>query len=205
MTVTVLGLEMAFLLLALGHRATLQRRRTGDWGIRRPATASARLASTLMVGGFAGSGIAPIIQLLGLHRLDSLESLPVRVAGLALLGLAIVGTFHAQLTLGASWRVGVDESETTALVTTGQFSLVRHPIFTWMVIAATAVALTVPNMPAILGAGLVLCGVQVQARAVEEPHLLRQHGPNYLRYARQVGRFIPHVGTMRQPLQNARP
>lgn len=194
MTVAVLCLEIVFLILALGWRAALQRRRTGDWGIRRPSTATAGVASVLMIGGFVLGGLAPIAQMGDVARFESLEFVPLRVGGLALVVVAIGGTLHAQLTPGASWRVGVHPTETTRLVTTGQFRLVRHPIFTWMVIASAGVALTVPNTPAGVGFGLVLCGVQLQARRVEEPHLLRSHDGAYRQYASRTGRFVPGIG-----------
>lgn len=38
----------------------------------------------------------------------------------------------AQLAMGDSWRIGVDEQENTTLVRTGPFKWVRHPIYTAM-------------------------------------------------------------------------
>ncbi len=42
----------------------------------------------------------------------------------------------SQLTMGASWRVGLDRSETTGLITTGPFNRVRNPIYTSMIVMA---------------------------------------------------------------------
>ncbi|MET9817324.1 MULTISPECIES: hypothetical protein [unclassified Streptomyces] len=36
--------------------------------------------------------------------------------------------------MGASWRVGVDVGERTALITGGPFAYVRNPIFTAMAV-----------------------------------------------------------------------
>jgi hypothetical protein len=33
-------------------------------------------------------------------------------------------------------------------------------------------------------------------RGVEEPYLLRTHGPDYLGYATSVGRFVPGTGKL---------
>jgi len=38
--------------------------------------------------------------------------------------------------------------------------------------------------------------VKIQVRLVEEPYLLRTHGPAYARYAQRVGRFLPGLGTL---------
>ena len=70
-------------------------------------------------------------------------------AGLVLASTGVVGTFAAQLDMGASWRVGVDPAEQTALVTAGLFRWVRNPIFTAML--ATAAGLTA-LAPTVVGA-----------------------------------------------------
>ena len=45
----------------------------------------------------------------------------IQTAGIAFAVLGIMLTVRAQFDMGDSWRVGVDESETTALVSTGVF------------------------------------------------------------------------------------
>jgi protein-S-isoprenylcysteine O-methyltransferase Ste14 len=42
--------------------------------------------------------------------------------------LGLAGSLLAQLAMGDSWRIGVDESEKTELVTAGPFAVVRNPI-----------------------------------------------------------------------------
>jgi len=99
--------------------------------------------------------------------------------------------------MGASWRIGVDETERTALITGGPFRLVRNPIFTAAVAVVAGVALAVPNLIAATGLAVALIGVQLQVRRIEEPYLLRAHGEDYRRYAGRVGRFVPGVGRLR--------
>jgi len=45
-----------------------------------------------------------------------------------------------------------------------------------------------------LAFGLLIVGLQIQVRRVEEPYLIGVHGETYLAYARTVGRFMPWVG-----------
>ena len=52
---------------------------------------------------------------------------------------------HAQLDMGESWRVGIDTTETTTLVRTGTFSLVRNPIFAAMVVFTLGETLLAPT------------------------------------------------------------
>ncbi|MEU4511179.1 isoprenylcysteine carboxylmethyltransferase family protein [Nonomuraea wenchangensis] len=98
--------------------------------------------------------------------------------------------------MGASWRIGVEESETTALVTTGAFVFARNPIFTAMIATAAGLAAMVPNAISLVALLLAVVSIELQVRAVEEPCLLRVHGPAYRRYAARVGRFLPGVGRL---------
>ena len=49
---------------------------------------------------------------------------------------------------------------------------------------------------ALLSDLLLIVGLEIQVRLVEEPHLLRSHGESYRRYAERVGRFLPGVGRL---------
>ena len=98
--------------------------------------------------------------------------------------------------MGASWRIGVDAGEVTALVTSGVFRTVRNPIFTGMILTSVGTALMVPNAAALAGVALLALGLEIHVRYVEEPHLLAVHGDPYHRYANSAGRFVPRVGRL---------
>lgn len=189
---------MLFLGVALFGRSWLQRRRTGDWGFRglSGGIASADgIGGALLTLGMAASGLAPVLALAGIApTLAALARPWLQALGLALLGAGFVVTIVAQLQMGASWRIGVDPAERTALVTHGVFRLVRNPIFTGMLLAAWGLVLVVPSPVALAGAVLTLLGLELHVRRAEEPYLLRTHGDAYRGYARRVGRFIPGVG-----------
>jgi protein-S-isoprenylcysteine O-methyltransferase Ste14 len=63
----------------------------------------------------------------------------------------IVAMFGAQLAMGDAWRIGLDETERTGLVTGGPFRLVRNPIYTAMAVVGLGLALMVPNLVALAG------------------------------------------------------
>ncbi|HYP44171.1 MAG TPA: isoprenylcysteine carboxylmethyltransferase family protein [Propionibacteriaceae bacterium] len=126
-------------------------------------------------------------------------------AGLILTAGGFATAVVAQNTMGASWRIGVDQTERTALVTHGVFSRVRNPIFTAMIAAQTGTALMAPTWPSIVGTVLLLVAVELQVRRIEEPYLSGVHGLSYTQYASQAGRFLPGVGRLTTSSQRAVP
>jgi protein-S-isoprenylcysteine O-methyltransferase Ste14 len=192
-----LALYVAGLGLAFGWRSVVQWRRAGDTGLRLQAGPPGSVgwwAKLLFIAalllGFAG----PCAALAGLPPVPALDHTGVRWAGAAFAVAGVIGTLAAQLHMGASWRVGVDPGERTALVTGGAFGLARNPIFTAMTATTLGLAALVPNVVSLAAAVVLLVSVQVQVRAVEEPYLLRVHGPAYADYAARVGRFLPGIG-----------
>jgi protein-S-isoprenylcysteine O-methyltransferase Ste14 len=199
--VLALALLAAFGLLGFIWRAWLQHRRTGSTGFR---GISGRIGSAEWVAGL-GFVIALVVAVVGplLQLSGVITPLPVlhvdwiQIAGIALAVLGIVLTVWAQLDMGDSWRVGVEESETTALVDTGMFGRVRNPIYTSMLTFDLGIALLTPNFVTIAGLILAVAALELQVRRVEEPYLLGKHGEAYRAYTASVGRFIPGVGLLR--------
>ena len=114
---------------------------------------------------------------------------------LAIAGIA--ATLYAQHDMGQSWRIGVDPSETTTLVRHGVFARVRKPIFTAMLIFAAGITLMTPNPLALAAFLVLLVTIELQVRVVEEPYLNTAHGQAYRDYCETVGRFVPHIGRIR--------
>lgn len=202
LNVTALVLFVVYLLLGFVVRTWLQWRRTGDGGFRgisgRPGSPE-WLAGVAFVVALVAGVLGPVSALAGLDPLAVLNHLAVRWAGAALAVAGIVGTLAVQLQMGASWRIGVDDTERTELVTTGTFGLARNPIFTVMALTGAGLALMTPNVVAVAGFVVLLAALQLQVRVVEEPYLLRTHGDAYADYAARTGRFLPGVGRLETP------
>lgn len=192
-----LGLFVLYAVLGFGWRAWVQQRRTGDAGFRgfHGRRGSAEWwAGALFVLGAALVPAGPVADLAGMRPVAALDQPWIAWGGAVTAGLGIVGTLWTQLALGASWRVGVDDSERTELVTDGPFGLARNPIFTMMVITVVGLALMVPNPVSLLAVVVFTVAIHLQVRVVEEPYLRRSHGLDYAVYAAQVGRFVPGLG-----------
>jgi protein-S-isoprenylcysteine O-methyltransferase Ste14/SAM-dependent methyltransferase len=189
---------LAFVVLAFGVRAVIQRRRTGSTGFV-PLSAVAgpweRAGAALFALAVVAAGAAPVLALTGLGR-PLADAWLAHAAGavLGLVGIAL--TLRAQLDMGDSWRVGVDPGARTALVTGGLFRRMRNPIFTGMLLAAAGLVLLVPNAVAALALVALLVAVEIHVRFVEEPYLLRTHGDAYRVYASRTGRFLPGIGRL---------
>jgi protein-S-isoprenylcysteine O-methyltransferase Ste14 len=196
-----LVLWAVFGLLGFIGRAAIQRVRTGSWGIHgiSGSTGSAEwLGGVLFLAALGLTLAGPALESAGaIGSIEALDGEGAHIVGIALFTVGLVATLGAQLAMGESWRVGVDESERTGLVTDGPFAIVRNPIYAGMLPAIAGLVLVAPSAPAVAGWIGLLLALELQVRAVEEPHLLRVHGDAYGRYAARVGRFVPGVGRLR--------
>jgi protein-S-isoprenylcysteine O-methyltransferase Ste14 len=119
---------------------------------------------------------------------------PVLAAlGTALCVGGIALTIWSQLAMGASWRVGIDSEEHTALVTSGPYRRVRNPIYTGMFVFTIGVTLVLPNLLSVLGTIGLFVIVNLVVSRVEEPYLLKEHGGEFARWKQTTGRFLPRL------------
>src|SRR5262249_3120964 len=153
----VLPLAGAVLLVGipLCWRPWLHYRRHGSWGIalfrsRRPGPLGrgglAVVAFLLLLGqGFAAAAWPASIAPLGAA---SALSLAVRraVGALLLLG-GLSFLVAAQLDLGASWRIGIEEDARPGLRTGGLYSGCRNPIYVGLRVTLAGYAPPLPTRP----------------------------------------------------------
>lgn len=135
------------------------------------------LARTLWPEIDAAAGLIP-----------SLTSPAVAWIGLAILVAGSLVILAAQVQMGASWRIGLDQ-ERTGLVTTGLFAWSRNPTFLGMMAVVLGAFLIAPTTvtAAVLIAAWIAFSVQIR---MEEEHLHRVHGVVYDRYRAAVSRWI---------------
>ncbi len=118
-----------------------------------------------------------------------LEQITLKITGLVLLTLALMLIIVAQVQMGNSWRIGIDENAKTDLVQQEIFKFSRNPIFLGMRITFLGLFLILPNAATlvILVLGDVLLQIQVR---LEEEYLTKTHSENYLAYCQRVRRWI---------------
>ncbi len=189
-----------YLALAFGLRTAVQLRRTGASGFEgvsgRPGSAE-WFAGVLFVVALLVGVAAPVLALIDVvEPIEGLDTTAVHVVGIVVFIIGLAATLAAQVAMGESWRIGVDESERTELVTDGPFAVARNPIFSAMLPTSLGLVLMVPSWVALVGLAALFVALELQVRVVEEPYLQRTHGQAYLEYARDVGRFVPGIGRL---------
>ena len=198
MPVVALVAYALYLALAFGLRTLLQIRRTGSSGFKGVSGRVGSpewLAGVLFVTALAIGAAAPVLALADVAEpFEALDKTAVNAVGIALYVVGLAGTLVAQIAMGTSWRIGIDESERTELVTDGPFAVVRNPIFAAMLPTSLGLTLMVPSWVAFAGLAALFAALELQVRVVEEPYLRRIHGARYSDYAARVGRFLPGLG-----------
>jgi len=195
-----LALVVIWALLLFVLRSILQWWRTGSTGIKGFSGAIGSVewwAGVLASVGLVACIVAPLATLRGWRVGDLWIEAPIlHFSGAAIAIGGIAGALVAQLTMGDSWRIGVDASERTSLVTRGLYQWVRNPIFSFMILSVLGLAMLVPSLLSAFALACTVMGIELQVRAVEEPHLLRAHGTPYESYCRRTGRFVPGLGKL---------
>lgn len=141
--------------------------------------------------GFSATYIYRSRPILGI----SLPSLPAGIICTSAQGIIAAASLclavWALWVLGHRWSVAAQVVEGHALITTGPYGIVRHPIYAAMFGMLISAGLGVPNLLALLvGAGVFTVGTHVRIHF--EERLLRSHfGLEFERYASRVPAFIP--------------
>ena len=112
--------------------------------------------------------------------------------GLTAAGLAFA--WWARIYLGNLWSGSVVTKGDHRVVDTGPYRIVRHPIYSGLLLATYATMAAKGTLTAIAGAALITLGVWMKAR-LEEKFLRQELGPDtYDAYAKRVKMLLPLVG-----------
>ncbi len=113
------------------------------------------------------------------------------LAALMLAGLAF--TWWARIYLGRLWSSAITRKEDHRIVDSGPYGIVRHPIYTGLIIALLATAAAEATVTALLGVALVIFGLWLKART-EERFLTAELDPDlYGSYCRRVPMLVPFL------------
>jgi len=94
--------------------------------------------------------------------------------------------------LGSNWSQAVTVKEGHELITSGPYAIVRHPIYTGLLLAFLGSAIARGEWRGLLAVALVF-GVLWRKLKLEEKWMRVQFGESYETYARRVAALLPHV------------
>jgi protein-S-isoprenylcysteine O-methyltransferase Ste14 len=129
---------------------------------------------------------------LGAFRGRGVLTDPLREAlGLVLFGLGLAFAIWARVHIGRNWGTPMTQKNEPELVTTGPYRLVRHPIYSGIIVAGvgTAVALSWLSLAVVALAGVYF----IYSATVEERFLTEQFPEQYPAYRRSTKMLVPFV------------
>jgi protein-S-isoprenylcysteine O-methyltransferase Ste14 len=129
---------------------------------------------------------------LGAFRNHGINTDPWRGGvGLGLFALGLGFAIWARLHIGRNWGTPMSQKDDPELVTSGPYHLVRHPIYSGILVAGvgTAVALNWLWMIAVVLAGTYF----VYSATVEERYLSEQFPDTYPMYRRSTKMLVPFI------------
>ena len=117
--------------------------------------------------------------------------IPVGWAMVAITFLGFAFAWWARIHLGRLWSGSITRKEGHHVVDTGPYAIVRHPIYTGILLSAIASAIAIAQVHAYLGALLLIVGYWLKAR-LEERWLREELGSqDYDAYRRRVPMLVP--------------
>jgi len=131
------------------------------------------------------------IAILGTTCHTASKSPATLTGGLVLFAASVVCGLAGLLALGRNLTPFPRPTAAARFVQHGIYGLIRHPLYTSVLCAASGWSLVWHSWP---GAAVCLAlGVFLDAKARHEERWLRQRFPDYASYAQRVRRFIPWI------------
>ena len=110
--------------------------------------------------------------------------------GAGIIGLSVC--LYAQIKMGQSWRVGIDENEKTALVQSGLYKIIRNPTYLGLFVLNLGIWLIWPTWTVFIFNILFIYTLEIQVRC-EEDFLETVHGEDFIQYKNGTKRYIPLI------------
>ena len=114
------------------------------------------------------------------------------IGGVTLTVAGLLFSIWARHHLGRNWSLAVTLKDDHELIVTGPYALVRHPIYTGLLVGFLGTAIAIMQIRGILALILILIAIWTKIRM--EERLMREHfGARYDIYARRVCALIPFI------------
>lgn len=127
-----------------------------------------------------------------LHERWLPKSLLLKTVGVALTFAGVALAIQSRRLLGRNWSSEVQIKQDHELIQAGPYRLVRHPIYTGLLLAFFGTALKMGDWRGVLALAIVFASFWYKLRH-EERWLLESFGPPYADYMRRTKALIPGV------------
>jgi len=155
-------------------------------------TAKRSTGRRFFLGGRGAVAVAILIFIRGSggHSLQ-IHSLAVAIVGAALFVLGVALAIWARAILGRNWGMPMTQRAEPELVTAGPYELVRHPIYSGILLGMVGTSLVTSLIG--LGIALILGAYFIYAARVEESNLTATFPSTYPAYRQRTKMLIPYV------------
>ncbi|MHB8655301.1 MAG: methyltransferase family protein [Terriglobia bacterium] len=164
--------------------------------VAKPAARRQSWSSRLVQSGIASAGFILIFSRVArvgpLARTFVPDSPLVAWTGLALTCAGIALAAWARLIIGKNWSATVTVKQSHQLVRTGPYKVVRHPIYSGILLAILGTAIAFREVRGLAGLGFVFTGFWMKL-CLEEQFMTEQFGEDYIRYKQETQALIPFV------------
>ena len=116
---------------------------------------------------------------------------PVEWLGVVLTAAGVAVSIWARAHLGGNWSGRVTLKERHELIQAGPYSLVRHPIYTGLLLAAAGSSLASGRTAIAFALPILFVSIWIKLR--REEGLLASHFPEYGAYRGRVKALIPRI------------
>lgn len=124
--------------------------------------------------------------------LDLLDTSAFKIIGFTLGICGLILCRIAQVTMGNSWRVGIDERSMPGLITHGIYKFIRNPTYTGLFILVVGVLMINPTVLYSYWALSFFIIMEFQVRC-EEEYLGSLYNDKYHEYCQRTKRYIPLI------------
>jgi protein-S-isoprenylcysteine O-methyltransferase Ste14 len=147
----------------------------------------------LVIGGWlAQAFVIGRLDVSGFRIIPNLSNSVCLGIGLGVVALGYAGTLWCYAAMGDLWRIGIDHTKKVALVSSGPYRYIRHPIYSFQMVMLIGAFWLLPAGFSLALVFVHLICVRVKA-ADEEAYLLTTLGDEYRQYVARTGRLFPRI------------
>jgi protein-S-isoprenylcysteine O-methyltransferase Ste14 len=113
--------------------------------------------------------------------------------GVTILAFGLAIAVWARMHLGRNWSGTVTQKQDHELIRSGPYRLVRHPIYSGLLLAIFGTAISLGQWRGLIAFALIAVSLLLRLKT-EERFMVEIFGDEYSRYRSEVPALIPHIG-----------